>query len=306
MERVTSLYQRVPLPARILIEVVRTKRLAGLAAESAFWITFTLPWIALGVLASVGWVASRTNPQLVVALEQAVLDASARVLTPEAVNQFLKPLLDQLAEGRADLGVIGVLIALWSGSRMVAALTDAVAVIHGAPGFNGYARNRGLGVAIYLIGLVATAVAVALMAVGLDRVASLLGLEGLAPLLAYAVMGALIYGLLVLLLRVPAPERGPVRNDLVGAGVALAGWVVGSIGLHFYTDRIFGEFSVYTAVAAPIAILLWSYITAIAVLLGAAVCVVLDQLTSSSTAEGSPEQPLIAPPGGGSAPTLNA
>ena len=55
--------------------------------------------------------------------------------------------------------------------------------------------------------------------------------------------------------------------------MAVVGWVLGSLGLRVYTGHLFGDFSIYAAVAAPIAILLWSYVTALAVLLGAAVVV---------------------------------
>ena len=242
-----------------------------------------LPWIALGVISSVGIIASRSDPATLAAFQESVMAAASKVLTPEAANNFLKPILDQLSTGRADLTLLGVVIALWSGSRMVAAFTEAVAVVHGHPRHHGYARNRGLGLLVYTIGLVGAGIAVALMAIGPDRMASSGGAAG--DVASYLVVGVFIWALIVLLFQMGSPVRPPLRYDMLGAVVALAGWLVGSFGLHYYTDHLFGEFSVYSAVAAPIAILLWAYITAIAVLLGAAVSVVLESQTQTHLTE---------------------
>ena len=264
----------LPEPGQRFLSVLEQSRLFGLAAESAFWITFTLPWIALGVISSVGFIASRSDPAALAAFQESVLSAASKVLTPEAVDTFIKPMLDQLSTGRADLTLLGVVIALWSGSRMVAAFTESVAVIHGRPRHHGYARNRGLGLLVYTIGLIGAGIAVALMAVGPDRMSSSGGAAG--SIATYVVVGVFTWAIIVLLFQMGSPVRPLLRYDMLGAVVALAGWLIGSFGLQYYTDHLFGEFSVYSAVAAPIAILLWSYITAIAVLLGVAVSVVLE------------------------------
>ena len=276
--QVAHVVATLPRPLRRLIEIVKQSRIFGLAAETGFWITFTLPWIALGVISSIGFVASRSDPATVATVQAEVLSVAGRVLTPEAVNTFLLPLLEQVSSGRTEVGLLGIVVALWSGSRMVAALTEGVAVINGQAGHNGYARNRGLGLLIYVAGLVAAGVAVALMALGPDRMSVWRG-SG-ASVLAYVLVGLLVVGLLVLLFQTALPTRARLRNDLLGAGVALVGWVVGSIGLHFYTDHLFSDFSVYAAVATPIAIMLWSYVSAIAVFVGASVsCVLQDRVS---------------------------
>ena len=54
--------------------ITTRRRFLGLAAETAFWITFTLPWIALGVISSIGFVASRTDPATVAAVQVRLTD----------------------------------------------------------------------------------------------------------------------------------------------------------------------------------------------------------------------------------------
>ena len=269
----------IPAPIRVFLDVLRDSRLMGLAAECAFWITFTLPWIALGAVSSVGLLAARIDPAAESQFQNAILTAASRVLTPDAVDSLLRPVIDQVAAGRADLTVVGLVIALWSGSRLVGALTQAVSVINGRPFHRGYASTRGIALVIYLVALIAVGLVVAVMAIGPDRLADLMGNPAASQRVLTSVsVGALVYGLVVLLYQLAAPRRAPIALDLVGAGVALAGWVLGSVGLRFYTDRLFSHFSIYSAVAAPIAILLWAYVTAIAVLGGAAVVVTLRRL----------------------------
>ena len=276
----------VPAPVRTLILVIRDSRMLGLAAECAFWITFTLPWIALGALASVGFLSSRIDPNAEAQFQAAVLAAASRVLTPEAVDTLLRPLVEQVSAGRADLTVVGFVVALWSGSRLVGALTQSVAVINGQPFHRGYARTRGIALVIYLVALIAVGAAVALMALGPDRIAALTGNAGASQrVLSTIGAGLLVFALVALLYQLAAPHRAPLRLDLVGAAVALAGWVLGSVGLRFYTDRLFGHFSVYAAVAAPIAILLWAYVTAIAVLGGAALVVTVRRTRGPALAD---------------------
>lgn len=52
--------------------------------------------------------------------------------------------------------------------------------------------------------------------------------------------------------------------------VALAIWIAGSAALRLYLGHVLTRTSVYGSLAAPIAVLVWLYLTALAVLLGAA------------------------------------
>jgi len=272
--QVTRTVAALPSPLLLVIAIVKRSRFFGLAAETGFWITFTLPWIALGVLSSIGVAARYSDPSTVATVQAEVVSVASRVLTPEAVNSFLLPLLDQISSGGTEVGLLGIVIALWSGSRMVAALTVGVAVINGQTEHSGYARNRGLGLLLYLAGLVAAGIAVALMALGPDRLPLWWG--GGSMLLSYSLVGLVVIGLLVLLFQTALPVRARLHNDVLGAGVALVGWVIGSIGLHFYTDHLFSNFNVYAALATPVAVMLWSYVSAVAVFVGATVACLLQ------------------------------
>ena len=73
--------------------------------------------------------------------------------------------------------------------------------------------------------------------------------------------------------------------------VALALWLLGSIGFSWYVDN-FGKYNqTYGALAAVIILLLWLYLSAFAVLLGAELDAETERPTARDTTTG-PERPL--------------
>ena len=60
--------------------------------------------------------------------------------------------------------------------------------------------------------------------------------------------------------------------------MALSIWILGSFVLRWILQSTVGGTSIYGPLAAPIAVLMWLYMTAIAVLIGAALNAVVDRL----------------------------
>jgi membrane protein len=85
---------------------------------------------------------------------------------------------------------------------------------------------------------------------------------------------------------VAVPVRTPWREDVPGALVALLVLVVGSALLRVYLVHSVEGPTVYGSLAAPVAVLLWIGVTALAVLIGAAMNASIDRLwPSKETAE---------------------
>jgi voltage-gated potassium channel len=85
------------------------------------------------------------------------------------------------------------------------------------------------------------------------------------------------------LYHVSVPVRTSWRYNLPGAALTLVIWVVGSAVLRwFLTVTAGGSTSIYGPLAAPIALMIWLYILAIAVLIGAALNASFDQLWPES------------------------
>ena len=65
------------------------------------------------------------------------------------------------------------------------------------------------------------------------------------------------------------PVRTPWRRALPGALVAMAIWVVGSVLLREWLTWAFRRTATYGPFSAPVAVLLFLYLTALAILFGA-------------------------------------
>ena len=75
-----------------------------------------------------------------------------------------------------------------------------------------------------------------------------------------------------------APVRTPWRRDLPGAFLTLTIWVVGSYVVRWVIDRSVGGTSIYGPLAAPIVLLIWLYVLAIAILIGAALNSAVEEM----------------------------
>ena len=93
------------------------------------------------------------------------------------------------------------------------------------------------------------------------------------------------------LYHVSAPVRTPWRRDLPGALLTITIWFLGSYVVRWVISVSVGGTSIYGPLAAPIAVLVWLYVTALAVLIGAALNASVDRLwPEASTARARLEQ----------------
>jgi membrane protein len=74
------------------------------------------------------------------------------------------------------------------------------------------------------------------------------------------------------------PVRTAWWRGLPGGAVALAIWALGSLVLRLYLDGSASGVTVYGSLGAAIAVLAWLYVTALAVLIGAALNAEIDKL----------------------------
>ncbi|SFS42017.1 YihY/virulence factor BrkB family protein [Saccharopolyspora flava] len=259
-------------------------RLTGLAGEAAFFTLTSLPPVLLGVVGTLGYLAGWLGREdTMAAVEEALVQAAGTVLSPEAIDQLLRPVLvEVLGSGRAGVISIGFLLALWSGSAALNVYIDTISVVYGLGGHRNVVRQRLMSVLVYVVGLLVSLVLLPLLAVGPSVIA------GWLP-----EVSALVYGLywpavvlgsiasLSTLYMVSVPIRAPWHEHLPGAAVALVVWLAGSFGLRIYLDVSLENSPVYGALAAPMGVLLWLYVTAFAVLLGGAVNAELDTVQPS-------------------------
>lgn len=254
-------------------------RVTGLAAEAAFFALLSIPPLIFMLAGMIGYVSDQFTPAQVADVKEAVIDLSSRLLTDSAVDRIIVPTIDEvLAGGRIDVISLGVILALWSGSRALNVFVDTITIMHGLGGSRGIIKTRALSFSLYVLAMVTGVVSIPLVVAGPSLVAEALP-ERLDFLLAFywPVVVVVCICFLATLYHVSVPVRTNWSFNLPGATFSLVAWILGSYVLRWVLTVTAAESkSVYGPLAAPIAVLMWLYIVAIAVLIGAAVNAAFD------------------------------
>lgn len=239
-----------------------------------------LPPLLFGLAGSIGFLAQTFSGQTVAQFRDDVLSLAANALSSQAIDQVLAPTLDDvLASGRVEVVSIGFLVALWSGSRAMSVFLDTVAIMYGHAGKRGLIRTQALSFGIYLAVLVIAAVILPLVLAGPGLVAAALPdrlswLRGVYwPVVLVGSVSAL-----TTLYSTAVPLRRRWRADVPGAVLTLVIWLSGSWLLRTLLAAALGGSALYGPLAAPIAIMLWLYLTSLAVLIGASFNAALESV----------------------------
>ncbi len=195
---------------------------------------------------------------------------------------------------RQSLGIglaIAVVAALWSASGGVGNLLTAVNLAYDEEETRGFVRRKGLALLLTLGSIVFVLLAVALFSVGAaigDDVATPVRIALGAGRLVLAIV--LITVALAVIYRVGADRDAPrMRWVSVGAIVATIIWLVASIGFSLYVETFGNYAKTYGSLAAIVILMLWLWISAYVVLLGAEINAEAEQQTAKDTTKGAPE-----------------
>lgn len=255
-------------------------RITGLAAEAAFFALLSLPPLALGIIGMFGYFRGFLSTHTINYIQHFVLGGAHTVLTDGVVNAAVRPLLDEVLHGgRTDIVSVSFLISLWSGSRALNVYVDTITIAYGLNGLRGIIRTRALSFTLYVLGLVGGTVAIPLLVMGPSLLREWLPVP---PVVVQVLYWPVLIVLCVLFLTglyvASVPVRVPWWRNLPGAFLALVIWIAGSALLRVYLGVSLANVSIYGPLAAPIAVLAWLYVTAIAVLIGALLNAASDQL----------------------------
>ena len=223
--------------------------------------------------------------------------AAASALLPASAQPLVVDQLGAIASGSGgSLGVglvVSLLAALYSASSGTQYLINAVNVAYDETETRGFLKLRGTALAMTLGAVLFVVVTVALVAVApvlLDP------LPLVGRVLAQVARWTLLLGLVVVALAVVyriAPDRDAPRFRWVspGALVSTLLWLAGSVLFSLYINN-FGSYNkTYGALAGVVVLMLWLYLTAYIVLLGAEINSESEQQTAVDTTQG-PDEPL--------------
>ena len=274
---------------RIIVTTVGSclrHRVTGLAAEAAFFAVLSVPPLVFALAGAVGFVSERFTDTQVEDVRNAVLEISRQALTERAVDKIIEPTINTVLNGgRYDVISIGFVLALWSGSRALNVFVDTITIMHGLGGHRGIVATRALSFVLYALAMVTGAVSIPLVVAGptlVDRVIP--ARLDFVNSLYWPIVLAICICFLATLYHVSVPVRTNWSFNLPGACFALFCWIAGSYVLRWVLTVTAAESrSIYGPLAAPIAVLLWLYLLALAVLIGAAVNAAFDTVFPQKT-----------------------
>ena len=255
-------------------------RVIGLAAESAFFTLISLPALLLCLLGMLGPVALVVGEDTVEEIRVWMLDLAARVLTPNTVDSIVRPLVDDFLGGvQGGLLSVTFLVSLWSGSRAMNVFIRSITIAYGLAELRGWPVQRLLAFGAYLGGLLFAVLVLPVLVAGPDLIQELLPFTtGRLTFFYWPAVGLLVTTALTFLYVVSVPVRTPVWRHLPGALLATLVLVTGSAALRAYLDASLGQVSIYGSLAAPIAILAWLFVMAVAVLVGSCLNAEIDAM----------------------------
>ncbi len=263
-------------------------RVTGLAAEGAFFAVLSVPPLIFALAGGVGYVTDHFTAAQVEEVRRAVLDLSSRFLTDTAVDNVIRPTMnDVLRGGRFDVISLGFVLALWSGSRALNVFVDTITIMHGLGGHRGIVKTRALSFVLYILAVVTGAITLPLIVAGPRLVRT--WLPNRADFLIgfyWPLVIVVCICFLATLYHVSVPVRTNWSFNLPGAAFSLVAWIFGSYLLRWVlTVTAQDSHSIYGPLAAPIAILIWLYIAALAVLIGAGVNAAFDEVFPQETTQ---------------------
>ena len=176
---------------------------------------------------------------------------------------------------RADIISVGFVLALWAGSSATATFVNTIAIAYDMRDLRGPVRSRLLALGLFLGSVVLGVFLLPMLVLGPDL------LRRAFPRSVRATVSTLIeagyYPVLILLLllglttfyKLALPRRLPWRRGVPGALLGVLVFLGGSAGLRAYIEFIVDKNHAYGTLAAPIAALLFFFVLALGVLLGA-------------------------------------
>lgn len=191
-------------------------------------------------------------------------------LTPPDATAFLHRFLSELAtERRPGMLSFGALVLLWAGSSGIAALTDALNRVHGVSEGRGWLSRRSLALAILAVGSMLIVFCTLIVIGGVSTLRAL-GLSSVWDVIRWPLAAALpVLALWLAFYFLPdRGRRGGAWEALVGATVATILWAMATALFSVYLSSIRDYSRVYGAIGTVMALLIWFFLSALAVLMG--------------------------------------
>ncbi len=209
------------------------------------------------------------------------IDGVLRLFLPASTANFLQDSIAQTLEQRGSFGLVAGITLLWSSLGFFSNLSSALSrTFRDEKGYNTWSsRVMGLGMmvalGVLLVASLATTVVFNLvdLVIFYQTTSWITTIALIVPLSLSVAIFAFLYRFI---------PRRRVRWDAIWVAAFMGGgvWEVAKRAFTWYLDNLASYSLVYGSVATMIVLMLWVYLTGIIILLGAEVCVALDDWMS--------------------------
>jgi membrane protein len=250
---------------RVVLDVVRSAvddNITGEAAKAAFYFFLSLFPLILLIFAVTGYYGGDAAFNWIMGWLHRQLPEGAETWVSGSVAQITQ-------HGRPDMLSVGLLLAVWAGSNFFAGLGDALNAMydikHPAPWW----KRRLKSILLLVVGL-GLLIGGALLILFGPLLVDALGFGEATALVRWPLVLALITGLLYLVYYVmpDRDQRNSKRAVLIGAVTGAVLWLLAVGAFQLYVSRVANYGNLYGVVGSVLVLLLWLYISAIAILLG--------------------------------------
>ena len=251
-------------------------RVAGLAAEMAFFGLLGLFPTLLVMTAALGSLDAVVGHELAVRAEEQVLDFLHRILTDEA-SGTIEEVRNLFTEADTGFLTAGLVAALWGASRAFKAVVNALDVAYDLEERRSWLNLRLTALALALGSAVVGSLILAMLVVGPllgtgHDIADAIGAGGLFATfwdwLRWPTVMVLITAWAATVFHLAPNHRTPWRSDVPGAVLTAVLWALASAGFRLYLAIAAGANEVLGALGGSLIVLLWLYLMSVGLLLG--------------------------------------
>lgn len=255
---------------QVLKEAMRD-RITAEAARAAYFFFLSLFPLILAMFALTGILGGDRAFEWIMSRLRLALPGEAAVYLQEFVAEIT-------GASRPGILSFSILFTLWSSSNIFATLGDGLNRMYDIEESRPWWKRRLIALVALVVGSVLLLIGTVAMLAG-PGLSDLLGLGAVWEVLRWPVAVAMLI-LLMWLIYFLLPDRsmkGSALPTLVGAVVGTGIWLLGTVGFRLYVSQ-FGRYSeVYGFVGGIIVLLLWLYLTSLAILFGGELAATLEQ-----------------------------
>ena len=258
------------------------------SAQVAFYFSFAIFPLLIFLISLFGLILDSTEGL------KNELFAYLREVLPGTASDLVRNTVEEIVQtssgGKLTLGLF---FTLWSASAGIDSIRRGLNAVYELKETRSWWRTKALAIVITLVVLVLTAIVLGIVFYGwqIARVGlATAGIEITSPLILASVQWisillVLLFACEVIFNLIPNVKRFRWRWVTPGSIVAIVLWIIFTSGFRLYLQYFNSYNKTYGSLGAVIILLLWLYLTALAVMIGGAINAIIHELHLSNSAD---------------------